>query len=163
MKTGYLSQIYPANDRDGLQIWMFVAVYIPHFLSNDSRCSLDFTFSDALSPIALFSSLWVICSCFGNYQNHYILDARYFEFYLVEGWIFLYFYKYHWALLKHKSSYFQMVRSFWIWWDQSSLQTRSIIFSAITGMKFEIEPHRQRARREQTKRQAIPDWQVQSF
>lgn len=53
MKTGFLSSIYLVNDRDGLQIWMFVAVYIPHFLSNDSTCSLDFTFSDALSPIAL--------------------------------------------------------------------------------------------------------------
>lgn len=76
METGFMSSIYLVNDRDGLQIWMFVAVYIAHFLSNDSTCSLDFTFTDAFSPIALFFSLWVICSCFGTCQSNFILDAR---------------------------------------------------------------------------------------
>lgn len=32
------------------------------------------------------------------------------------------------------------------------------LFFATTGVKFETGPHTQRARREQTKRQAIPDW-----
>lgn len=46
----FLSQIYLVIDRDGLQIWMFVLVYMPYFLFNDGvRCSPGFHFVSSLT------------------------------------------------------------------------------------------------------------------